>query len=802
MKIRHVFFLGVCLAFLMTSCGRRPVRIVLDFNKEWEFSLAADNEDSLVWQKVDVPHDWSIEGPFDKNHPATPSGGALPGGKGTYKKVFVTESNKKGQRVFVEFDGVYRESRIFVNGHQAGYRPGGYTSFSYDITSLLNEPGENNVMEVTVDNSRQPNSRWYSGSGIYRNVRMVVTNPVYITYSGTYITTPEVSEQQAVVSVRTKVARQSAGSKYVYLLTKIKDKRGKTIARECTFVDLQDTTEVETEQFLTVKKPERWDVDNPVLYTAESKLIRRGRVLDDYTTTFGIRTFYFSAKEGFFLNERPLKLLGVCMHHDLGSLGAAVNYRAMERQLELLKAMGCNAIRTAHNPPAPEFLNLCDKMGFLVVNEAFDVWRKKKSEYDYALFFDAWHKKDLEDFIVRDRNHPSVIVWSIGNEVKEQWGDDYSDVLLTRRLAEIVKELDPTRPVTAGCDEPGEHNNLFSANVLDIVGYNYRSWAYDEVPERFPDKPFLATETTSSLHTRGFYQMPSDSVRIEPREWWMSYVTPHYACSSYDNMHVPWGSTHEDTWIRVRDNAFISGMFVWTGFDYLGEPTPYGWPARSSYFGIVDLAGFPKDVYYLYQSEWTDKPVLHLFPHWNWEPGDWVDVWVYYYLAYSVVLFLNEKPLGAREKTREQLHGLWRVAYEPGTLTAISYKNGQPILTRTVSTAGPPAQLRLTVDRLDLKADGNDLAFVTVEVLDEHGVLVPYAENLISFSITGPGKIKAVDNGNPTSHEPFVAQQRKAFHGKCLVIVQASQIPTIIVTASSQAFAEEFSLSFESRLIQ
>lgn len=803
MRCRSIFLLGVFLAVFMTSCGRKPVRIVFDFNKDWEFSLAADVEDSLVWQQVDLPHDWSIEGPFDKDHPATPSGGALPGGKGTYRKVFATESKTKGKRIFLEFDGVYRESRVFVNGHRVGYRPCGYASFSYDITPFLNETGESNVVEVTADNARQPNSRWYSGSGIYRNVRMVATSGVYIPYSGTYITTPRVTEEQAVVSVRTKVAVDSWDGTYVYLLTKVKNNRGKTVARECTFIDLKDTLQVEVEQILTVKNPERWDVDDPVMYTAESKLIRKGNVLDNYTTSFGIRTFSFSSKEGFFLNGRSLKLLGVCMHHDLGSLGAAVNIRAMERQLELLKDMGCNAVRTAHNPPAPEWLDLCDKMGFLVINEAFDVWRQKKSEYDYSLFFDEWYKKDLEDFIVRDRNHPSVIVWSIGNEVKEQWDDSPSDVLLTRNLVEIVKELDPTRPVTAGCDEPGVHNNLFKANALDIIGFNYRSWAYEKVPEHFPDMPFVATETTSSVHTRGFYQMPSDSIRIEPREWWMSYETSHYACSAYDNMHVPWGNTHEDAWIQVRDNPFISGMFVWTGFDYLGEPTPYSWPARSSYFGIIDLAGFPKDVYYLYQSEWTDTPMLHVFPHWNWEPGQQVDVWAYYNQADSVELFLNEKSLGVGKKTPERLHAFWRVAYEPGKLTAISYKNGQQVLTRTVSTAGQAAQLRLTADRPVLQADGKDLAFVTVEVLDEHGVLVPYADDLISFSIEGPGIIKAVDNGNPTSHESFVAQERKAFYGKCLVVVQTEQQPgDIILTAASQTFSKKVSLSLKSRFVQ
>ena len=823
----------ICLVILLTvsSCNRDPVRIIRDFNREWEFALTQEIDDQVSWRALNLPHDWSIEGNFHKDHPATPGGGALPGGKGTYRKLFVLGQETEEKRVFLEFDGIYRESRVFINGHPAGYRPCGYSSFSYEITPYLNECGEENLVTVTVDNSRQPNSRWYSGSGIYRNVRLVITSKVHIPYSGTYVTTPRVDNEKALVTVRTEISGASGQEKNIYLLTKILDPEGKTVAEDCKHIDFDGDTDVFMEQSLEVKDPVLWDVDNPRLYAVESRVLRGSGVMDDYRTPFGIRTFRFTSDSGFYLNERPLKIQGVCMHHDLGALGTAVNQRAMERQLEILREMGCNAIRTSHNPPAPEWLDLCDRMGFLVMDESFDVWRKNKTAYDYSLFFGDWHEKDLRDFIRRDRNHPSVIMWSIGNEVLEQWNNPQADTLdlqqanlllnfmarqdspvtgelpfdalLTQKLADIVKELDPTRPVTAGCNEPAPHNNLFRAEALDIIGYNYHEKDYLKVPVNFPGMPFVAAETTSSLQTRGFYQMPSDSVRKEPREWWLTYDTPHLFCSAYDNMHAPWGNTHESAWINVRDNDFISGMFIWTGFDYLGEPTPYWWPSRSSYFGIVDLAGFPKDIYYMYQSEWTDTPVLHLFPHWNWPEGETVDVWAYYNGADSVELFLNDRSLGISSKTKERLHAFWRVDYEPGILKAVSYKDGKEFLRRYVKTAGEPYGLELTADSEVFKADGSDLSFVTVQVIDREGNPVPYADNMIHFSLEGPATIVAVDNGSQVSHESFRADNRRAFHGKCLVVIRAGTDPgNVTLTCRSESFAEEITLSLETRLVQ
>lgn len=510
-----------------------------------------------------------------------------------------------------------------------------------------------------------------------------------------------------------------------------------------------------------------------------------------------------------------MKINGVCMHHDLGCLGAAVNTRALERQLRILRQMGCNAIRTSHNPPAPELLDLCDRMGFLVMDEAFDMWRRKKTANDYARFFDEWHERDLRDMVLRDRNHPSVILWSIGNEVLEQWSDAAADTLsleeanvvlnfghsreqlaqegdlsvnslLTRKLAGIVRGLDPTRPVTAGCQEPNPNNLLFRSGALDIIGFNYHDDWFAGVPENFPGKPFLVTESVSGLSTRGYYRMPSDSLFIWPQGF--PFYDPSMSCSSYDNCHVPWGNSHEGTMRLVEENDFISGQFVWTGFDYLGEPTPFWWPARSSYFGIVDLAGFPKDIYYMYQSRWRpERKVLHLFPHWNWTPGEEVDVWAYYNNADEVELFLNGRSLGVRSREPGQYHVGWRVKYEPGLIRAVARKDGRTVNEAERITAGAPCKLRVTADRTELHADGDDLSFLTVEVLDKDGTPCPLADNRIEFAIKGPGFIAGVDNGCQTSMERFKASSRKAFYGKCLAVVQNSgERGEIRVTAVSE----------------
>ncbi|OGV09833.1 MAG: glycoside hydrolase, partial [Ignavibacteria bacterium RIFOXYB2_FULL_36_7] len=520
-----------------------------------------------------------------------------------------------------------------------------------------------------------------------------------------------------------------------------------------------------------------WSIENPNLYKAITIVEHNGKVCDAYETTFGIRSFYFDVDKGFFLNGEPVKIKGVCNHHDLGCLGAAVNTRAIQRQLDILKEMGVNGIRTSHNPPAPELLDLCDEMGFIVMDEAFDMWKKGKTKYDYSLDWDDWHKKDLEDMVLRDRNHPCIFVWSIGNEVVEQWDkEDSSGTVIAKELVSIVKNLDTTRPITANCNDQDTLNPVIRSGALDLIGYSYAHNNYHLFPEVYPGKKFIASETTSALATRGHYDMPSDTIRRWPPRWDLPLLdgNPDNTCSSYDNCSAPWGSTHEETWKIIKKHDFLSGMYIWTGFDYLGEPTPYPWPSRSSYFGIVDLAGFPKDAYYMYQSEWTDKPVLHVFPSWNWKEGDTIDVWAYTN-CYEVELFLNDKSVGRKKKTGDDLHLMWRLPFTPGTLKAVGYADGKEIITSVQKTAGTPARIVLEADRNIITADGRDLSFITVKVLDKNNILVRYADNLISFEISGEGNIVGVDNGLQTSHESFKMNYRKAFNGMCLVVIQSSE---------------------------
>ncbi len=784
-------FLHSCLLTLLalsmityTASSSNPRRTE-NFCKSWKFQLGDipnGQEPGLndsQWRVLDLPHDWSIEGEFSKDNPATPGGGALPGGIGWYRKTFAIPESDKDKLVFVEFDGVYRNSEVWINGHYLGKRPYGYISFRYKLTPFLKYGNEDNVVAVKVDNSLQPNSRWYSGSGIYRNVWLVTTEKIFVDHWGTFVTTPEVTERSAKLSVQTEVRNASRQDQPVTLKTVVFDKDGKKVAAvESKSVAPKDSV-CEVVQDLTVKNPALWSLEDPRLYKAVTTIECGGRACDNYETTFGIRTFSFDVDKGFSLNGKPVKIKGVCNHHDLGCLGAAVNTRALERQLEIMKEMGVNSIRTSHNPPAPELLKLCDKMGFIVMDESFDMWKKKKTDYDYSLDWDEWHQRDLEDMILRDRNHPSVLIWSIGNEVIEQWDKrDSSGVVIAKELAAIVKRLDPTRPITSACNDQDPLNPVIKSGALDLIGYNYAQNTFPDFPKVYPGRRFIATETTSALATRGHYDMPSDSIRRWPERWDKPFDkgNPDNTCSSYDNCSAPWGSTHEETWKVVKKYSFLSGMYIWTGFDYLGEPTPYDWPSRSSYFGIVDLAGFPKDAYYMYQSEWTDKPVLHVFPHWNWKEGDPVDVWAYTNCE-EVELLLNGKSLGTKKKVGDDLHLTWRLSFAPGTLKAVGRTGGKEILAREVKTAGAPAKIVLEADRNVIAADGKDLSFVTVKILDEEGTLVPYADSLISFEITGEGKIAAVDNGLQTSHESFKANRRKAFNGLCLVVVQSNQKP-------------------------
>ena len=730
-----------------------------------------DYNDSF-WCLLDVPHDWAIEGDFYAGNPSGAGGGALPGGIGWYRKRFTVLPEERTVNYFLEFDGVYMNSTVYVNGQEVGFRPYGYSSFEYDITPYVRE-GEN-VVAVRVDNSDQPNSRWYSGCGIYRHVWLTKTNPIHVKHWGVYVHDGKV-----------EVDYENPTNQKVTVKNTWLDANGKPVS---------------------IKKPRKWSCEDPYIYKVRTQLIAGGKVVDEVETTTGFRDFKFDAQTGFWLNGKNFKLNGVCEHHDFGCLGAALNEDALHRKLSKLKAMGVNSIRSSHNPPAPELLNMCDTMGLIVMDESFDMWRRKKTQNDYARFFDEWHERDLTDLVLRDRNHPSILMWSIGNEVLEQWSSAEADTLtleqanlilnaghdastlakdgelsvqslLTQHLAEIVRRYDTSRPVTSGCNEPSPGNHLFKSGAIDLIGFNYHHEWVKDVPKNFPGKPFIFSESVSALQTRGFYMMPSDTVYKAPKEWWLPYTDPTYMCSAYDNMHASWSSTHEETWDVVKHTPYVGGQYIWTGFDYIGEPTPYGFPARSSYFGIIDLAGFPKDTYYMYQSEWTSKPVLHLFPHWNWIPGDEIDMWCYYNNADEVELFINGKSQGVRRKIDHQSEGWkpglsteyhvgWRVIFDPGEVKVVARKNGQVVGEQTIRTAGAPDHIRLSTDY-----KGKNTTFIVAEVVDKDGNLCPLAEDQIVFIGEGTGRIIGTDNGCQTSMENFKAPQRKAFFGKCMVVV-------------------------------
>ena len=762
------FFILACAIGCMLTAQARERQ---NFDNGWRFVLADSAQMSKTdyhdthWRALNLPHDWAVEGDFLCSNPSGAGGGALPGGIGWYRKTFNLQK-KQGERYFIEFDGVYMNARVYINGKEVGYRPYGYSSFEYDITPYL--IAGRNVVAVRVDNSDQPNSRWYSGCGIYRHVWFTKTADVHVKHWGMHV----VANPDGRISVTADVESQGKAYK---VRNQVFDAQGRAVG-------------------LKVHRPHLWSVDDPYIYKVRTQVLVGGKVVDEVWTNTGFRSFRFDAKTGFWLNGKNMKLNGVCEHHDFGCLGAVVNEDAMHRKLVRLKEMGVNAIRSSHNPPAPELLNMCDTMGLIVMDESFDMWHRRKTQNDYARFFDEWHERDLSDLILRDRNHPSILMWSIGNEVLEQWsyadadtltleqanlilnaghdastlakdGETSVNTLLADHLADIVRRYDTTRPITAGCNEPSPDNHLFKGKALDIVGFNYHHQGIKDVPKNFPGRPFIMTESVSALQTTGFYTMPSDSVIKAPKEWWLPYTDPSFKCSSYDNMHASWSSTHEETWDVVKHTPYVGGQFIWTGFDYIGEPTPYSYPARSSYFGIIDLAGQPKDVYYMYQSEWTNRPVLHLFPHWNWLDGEQIDMWCYYNQADEVELYINGKSQGVRRKAdSHQYHVMWRVTFEPGEVKVVARKDGKEVRQQTIHTAGQPHHLQLSIDY-----QGKNTTFVKVEVVDENGNRCPWAENQVFFDTDAT--IIGVDNGNQTSLERFKDNKRKAFFGRCFVVL-------------------------------
>nr|WP_315517550.1 glycoside hydrolase family 2 TIM barrel-domain containing protein [Hoylesella shahii] len=775
------------------------------WDAQWRFALADSPEmaqlsyDDSAWRVLNLPHDWAIEGNFYVKNPSGAVGGALPGGVGWYRKRLMLTDNNEHSRYVLHFDGAFMNTSVYVNGKLVGIRPYGFIGFGFDITPFLNKKGEN-VVAVRIDNAQQPNCRWYTGCGIYRHVYLLRSDDVRLAQWGVQVL-PVLKGRGANITLNSTIESFATQARKLSLKQMVYDAEGRCVAQSTTPCVAHEGKNT-VSQKIKMTNVKLWWPHAPYIYKVVSQLIDGKKVLDRDTTTMGLRNIAFDAKKGFAINGRNTKLNGVCLHGDLGCLGSAINEDALYRQLRMMKDMGANAIRCSHNPPAPELLHMCDTMGLMVMDEAFDQWRTGKTQFDYALFFDKWAEKDITDMVLRDRNHPSIILWSIGNEVLEQWntdknqGVDLDDVnillnnardpsrladnkelsdnsKITRWLADIVRRNDPSRLITAGCNETSPNNHLFKSGAIDVIGFNYHSKQVAKVPENFPGKPFLLSESVSALQTRGFYAMPSDSIRRLPGKR-RPFIDTSFLCSSYDNSCTSWSATHEATWDVVKHTPFCSGQFIWTGFDYIGEPTPFNFPARSSYFGIVDLAGFPKDAYYLYKSEWTNKTVLHLFPHWNWMPGQTIDLWCYYNNADEVELFVNGQSRGVKRKANEhEYHVMWRERFEPGTVRVVSRKAGRQVAERTVNTAAQPHHLRLTPNRKTLLANGRSLVFITVEVVDKDGNLCPWAENEVFFSLNGHASIAGVDNGSPFSLERFKDNRRKAFFGKCLVVVQA-----------------------------
>jgi beta-galactosidase len=781
----------------------------LSFNEGWRFfkgdapGAEAPKFADSQWTQLRLPHDWAIEGPFDPK--ANPHTGALPiSGTGWYRKSFTLPAAAHGRYFSIEFDGAMANSTVWINGHQLGGRPYGYIGFGFDLTPYLKFGPDVNVLAVRLT-PEDRSSRWYPGAGIYRNVWLDVTGPVRVARWGAYVTTPRVAAERATVDVRIELLNQSDTPVSVTLQAAILNRARWEVRTHSEQVTLQAHASGAEDFSLAIDSPQLWELDNPYLYTlAATVLDSRNRAIDRYDTPFGIRSIVFNKDVGVLLNGRRVRLQGVCDHHDLGALGATVNRRATERQLEILKAGGVNAIRTSHNPPSPELLEYCDRMGLLVIDEAFDMWRIPKVPNGYSKYFAEWSERDVRDMVHRDRNHPSIIMWSIGNEIPEQSRPEGGSE--ARRLTGFFHEEDPTRPTTSAFNNSDAAIRNGLADAVDIPGFNYKPTQYERYHKEHPEWIIYGSETASCVSSRGVYHLPIQKYEKHPS----------LQLSSYDIIAPPWAYCPDAEFAAQEKLPSLLGEFVWTGFDYIGEPTPYfngsgdhpeDWPARSSYFGMIDLAGFPKDRYYLYQSVWSKKPMVHVLPHWNWQPGQTIPV-----MAYSngdaVELFLNGKPLGRKKRFGDpveipvgpNISGdrkfvskyrlMWQVPFEPGVLKAVAYQNGKQVAVDEMHTAGAPAKVRLIPDRATLHADGDDLSFVTVRIEDKDGNLCPVAENLVHFAVAGAGSIAAVDNGNAATVEPFHADSRKAFSGLALLIVRANSHPgQIHVSATSDGLA-------------
>jgi beta-galactosidase len=753
--------------------------------------------DDRSWRQLNLPHDWGIEGPF--NQALSGETGKLPwAGVGWYRKHLAVSRNDRGRQIYLDIDGAMAYASVWLNGSFVGGWPYGYASFRVDLTPYM-EFGRDNVIAIRLDNPPD-SSRWYPGSGIYRNVWLVKTQPVHIGNWGTYVTTPEVTTTSANINLKVTLENHTADEANVIVSSQVYEitsggQKATIPSASSAAVSARIAPGARTVQTASarVNQPKLWSLKQPNLYAVVTTVKRGGTVVDRYETVFGIRTIKFDVDKGFFLNGEHVSLNGVCNHHDLGALGSALNTRALERQLQIMKEMGVNAIRTSHNPPAPELLELCDRMGLLVMDEAFDAWRRAKKKNDYHLIFDDWHEKDLRALVRRDRNHPSVILWSTGNEIGEQGSPEGHK--LAAELRQIVHEEDLARPVTAGANNLQAGYNGFQKTV-DVFGYNYKPTEYGKFRQSNPAIPLFASETASTVSSRGEYFFPVIEDKLQGRA--------DFQVSSYDLYAPRWAWPPDVEFKGLDEFPFTAGEFVWTGFDYLGEPTPYGGdsttllnftdaaeqqlvakelkelgkikvPSRSSYFGIVDLAGFKKDRFYIYQARWRPElPMAHILPHWNWPDrvGQVTPVHVYT-SGDEAELFLNGKSLGRKKREQNQYRLRWDdVKYEPGELRVVAYKNGKKWAEDVMKTTGSAAKVSMKADRAMVKADGRDLSFVTVRIADRDSLVVPRSKNRLRFEISGPGEIVAVDNGDATTHESFQTKEQNVYNGLCLVIVR------------------------------
>ncbi|WP_346238815.1 DUF4982 domain-containing protein [Niabella insulamsoli] len=791
MKKLHVgmrfFFFSFCSLLICGMPLSAQQRTVTVLNEGWRFAKgsfanAAGNDfDDSKWQTVSVPHDWAISGPFDKEidkqvvaieqngekvaTEKTGRTGSLPYiGEGWYRYAFNAPAFEPDKEALLLFEGAMSEPKVFLNGKLVGQWNYGYSYFYIDISKEL-KPDSQNLLAVQLNNKGE-SSRWYPGAGLYRNVSLIIKNKESIDMWGTTVTTPFVSEKVAAVKVATKVVAESGS-----LITDIFDKSGKKVASDTAYQIINH----QLEQRLAIAHPKLWSPETPVLYKAVSRLYVNGVLKDQVTQKFGVRSISYTPEKGFQLNGVTRKFKGVCLHHDLGPLGAAVNKAALRRQLEILKDMGCDAIRSAHNMPSFEQLELCDEMGFMFLAESFDEWARPKVKNGYNRFFETDMEKDVVNLVRATRNHPCIVMWSAGNEVPDQ--RDYVGAKRAKRIQDIFHREDPTRPVTVGMDQVQNAMKYGFGAVLDMPGLNYRLPLYEEAYKTFPQGFLLGSETASTVSSRGIYKFPV--VKAAQKQY------DDLQCSSYDLEYCSWSNLPDDDFVLQDDKPWVIGEFVWTGFDYLGEPTPYDdrWPSRSSYFGINDLAGLPKDRYYLYRSRWNKKEAtLHILPHWNWEGREGETTPVFVYTSYdSAELFVNGKSMGVQKKNNSSPQHRYRlmwmdVKYEPGTIKVVAFdKNGKPAAEKTMHTSGKPFALKLETDRKIIQADGDDISFVTVSVVDKNGNPCPTAAVPLQFSVQGKGKFKAACNGDATSLEPFQLPAMKTFGGKLVVLVQSTK---------------------------